>query len=120
VQPELWLTDLYLKSINLQLREISSTTTKVPPLYATPFKHGQRIRKRKKNHKLRPIETFYRRVVGNYDLNTQIEWLHCQDLITPFLLGKTIDLALIDQQSAGKRSLHLMDTVNAKKRCTII
>jgi hypothetical protein len=28
----------------------------------------------------------------------------------------TIDLVLIDQQSLGKRSLHLMDTVNAKKR----
>jgi hypothetical protein len=30
----------------------------------------------------------------------------------------TIDLALIDQQSVGKRSLHLLDTVNAKKRWT--
>jgi hypothetical protein len=28
----------------------------------------------------------------------------------------TIDLVLIDKQSVGKRSLHLMDTVNAKKR----
>jgi hypothetical protein len=34
------------------------------------------------------------------------------------LIGKTIDLVLIDQQSVGKRSLHLMDTVNAKKRWT--
>jgi hypothetical protein len=32
----------------------------------------------------------------------------------------TIDLVLIDQQSVGKRSPHLMDTVNAKKRWTII
>jgi hypothetical protein len=32
----------------------------------------------------------------------------------------TIDLVLIDQQSVGKRSLHLMDTVNAKKRWTTI
>jgi hypothetical protein len=32
------------------------------------------------------------------------------------LFGKIIDLVLIDQQSVGKRSLHLMDTVNAKKR----
>jgi hypothetical protein len=31
-----------------------------------------------------------------------------------------IDLVLIDQQSVGKRSLHLMDTVNAKKRWTTI
>jgi hypothetical protein len=31
-----------------------------------------------------------------------------------------IDLVIIDQQSLGKRSLHLMDTVNAKKRWTII
>jgi hypothetical protein len=31
----------------------------------------------------------------------------------------TIDLVLIDQ-SVGKRSLHLMDTVNAKKRWTTI
>jgi hypothetical protein len=30
----------------------------------------------------------------------------------------TIDLVLIYQQSVGKRSLHLMDTVNAKKRWT--
>jgi hypothetical protein len=29
-------------------------------------------------------------------------------------------LVLIDQQSVGKRSLHLMDTVNAKKRWTTI
>jgi hypothetical protein len=32
----------------------------------------------------------------------------------------TIDLVLIDQQSVGKRSPHLMDTVNAKKRWTTI
>jgi hypothetical protein len=31
-----------------------------------------------------------------------------------------IDLVLIDQQSMGKRSLHLMDTVNEKKRWTTI
>jgi hypothetical protein len=28
----------------------------------------------------------------------------------------TKDLVLIDQQNVGKRSVHLMDTVNAKKR----
>jgi hypothetical protein len=33
---------------------------------------------------------------------------------------RTIDLVLIDQQSVGKRSLHLMNTVNAKKRWTTI
>jgi hypothetical protein len=32
----------------------------------------------------------------------------------------TIDLVLIDQQSVGKRSHHLMDTVNAKMRWTRI
>jgi hypothetical protein len=32
----------------------------------------------------------------------------------------TIDLVLIDPQSVGKRSLDLMDTVNAKKRWTTI
>jgi hypothetical protein len=32
--------------------------------------------------------------------------------------GKTIDLVLIDQQSVGKRSLHLMDSVNGKKKWT--
>jgi hypothetical protein len=32
----------------------------------------------------------------------------------------TINLVLIDQQSVGKRSLRLMDTVNAKKRWTTI
>jgi hypothetical protein len=31
-----------------------------------------------------------------------------------------IDLVLIDQQSVGKRSLLVMDTVNAEKRWTII
>jgi hypothetical protein len=31
-----------------------------------------------------------------------------------------IDLVLIDQQSVGKISIHLMDTVNAKKRWTSI
>jgi hypothetical protein len=31
-----------------------------------------------------------------------------------------IELVLIDQQSMGKRSLHLMDTVNAKKRWTTV
>jgi hypothetical protein len=33
---------------------------------------------------------------------------------------KTIDLVSIDQQRVGKRSRHLMDTVNAKKRWTTI
>jgi hypothetical protein len=32
----------------------------------------------------------------------------------------TIDLILIDKQSVGKRSLNLVDTVNAKKRWTTI
>jgi hypothetical protein len=36
------------------------------------------------------------------------------------LLDKNIDLVLIDQQSVGKRSLHLMDTDKAKKRWTAI
>jgi hypothetical protein len=31
---------------------------------------------------------------------------------------KALDLVLIDQQSVGKRSFHLIDTVNAKKRWT--
>jgi hypothetical protein len=31
-----------------------------------------------------------------------------------------IDLVIIDQHSVGKRSLHLMDTVNAKKGWTTI
>jgi hypothetical protein len=34
--------------------------------------------------------------------------------------GNAIDLMLIEQQSVGKRSLHLTDTVNAKKRWTTI
>jgi hypothetical protein len=34
--------------------------------------------------------------------------------------ASSIDLVLIDQQSVGKRSLHLMDTVNAKKERTTI
>jgi hypothetical protein len=33
---------------------------------------------------------------------------------------EAIDLVLIDQQSVGKRSLRLMDTVNAIKRWTTI
>jgi hypothetical protein len=36
------------------------------------------------------------------------------------LCDQSIELVLIYQQSVGKRSLHLMDTVNAKKRWTII
>jgi hypothetical protein len=35
-------------------------------------------------------------------------------------LDRTIDLVLVDQQNVGKRSLHRMDTVNAKKRWTTI
>jgi hypothetical protein len=34
--------------------------------------------------------------------------------------GVAIELVLIDQQIVGKRSLHLMETVNAKKRWTTI
>jgi hypothetical protein len=34
--------------------------------------------------------------------------------------GNYIDLVLIGQQTVEKRSLHLMDTVNAKKRWTTI
>jgi hypothetical protein len=36
------------------------------------------------------------------------------------MIIQTIDLELIDQQSVGKRSLHLVDTINAKKRWTTI
>jgi hypothetical protein len=35
-------------------------------------------------------------------------------------LGRAYDLVLIDQHSVGKGSLHLMDTVKTKKRCTTI
>jgi hypothetical protein len=35
-------------------------------------------------------------------------------------MATPIDLVLIDQQTEGKRSLHLIDTVDAKKRWTII
>jgi hypothetical protein len=38
----------------------------------------------------------------------------------PKNIRSTIDLVLIDQQSVGKRILHLMDTFNAKKRWTTI
>jgi hypothetical protein len=34
--------------------------------------------------------------------------------------GVTINLVLIDPQSVGKKSLHLMGTVNVKKRWTTI
>jgi hypothetical protein len=34
--------------------------------------------------------------------------------------GGSIDLVLIDQQSVRKKSLHLMEIVNAKKRSTTI
>jgi hypothetical protein len=37
-----------------------------------------------------------------------------------YVLFKIIDLVLIDQQRVGKRRLHLMDIVNAKKRWTTI
>jgi hypothetical protein len=39
---------------------------------------------------------------------------------TTFGIELAIDLVLIDQQSARKRSLLLMDIVNAKKRWTTI
>jgi hypothetical protein len=42
------------------------------------------------------------------------------DVIDTMLIVLTIDLVLIDQQSMGKRSLHLMGTVNAKERWTTI
>jgi hypothetical protein len=37
-----------------------------------------------------------------------------------FYSNQCLTLVLIDQQSVGKRTLHLMDTVNAKKRWTTI
>jgi hypothetical protein len=40
--------------------------------------------------------------------------------MTGFASITTIDLELTDQQSVGKRSRHLMDTVNAKKRWTTV
>jgi enterochelin esterase-like enzyme len=45
--------------------------------------------------------------------------IHGSNFIHIKFLDRTIDL-LIDQQSVGKRSLHLMDTVNAKKRWATI
>jgi hypothetical protein len=36
------------------------------------------------------------------------------------IMIQPIDLVLTDQQSVGKRSLHLMDTVNTKKKWTTI
>jgi hypothetical protein len=36
------------------------------------------------------------------------------------LIVQIIDLVLIDQKSVGKRSLHVMSTVNVKKKWTTI
>jgi hypothetical protein len=41
-------------------------------------------------------------------------FLSCYDKDSAIVF--TIDFVLIDQQSVGKINLHLMDTVNAKKR----
>jgi hypothetical protein len=40
--------------------------------------------------------------------------IHVTNFFHIKFLGRTIDLVLIDQQSVGKRSLPLIDTVNAK------
>jgi hypothetical protein len=42
--------------------------------------------------------------------------LWVSDVNYQFINVNIIDLVLIDQQSVEKRNLHLMDTVNAKKR----
>jgi hypothetical protein len=46
--------------------------------------------------------------------------VECSGLMMMMPKVTIIHLVLIDQQSVGKRSLHLMDTVNAKKRWTTI
>jgi hypothetical protein len=59
--------------------------------------------------------TYTTKIVG-YEWQGLITWTLES---TPYII-LPIDLVLIDQQSVGKRSLHLMDTVNAKKRWTTI
>jgi hypothetical protein len=59
---------------------------------------------------------YQRSLVASY--NNQISYLNALQLIVKCAL--LIDLVLIAQQSVGKRSLHMVDTVNAKKRWTTI
>jgi hypothetical protein len=61
-------------------------------------------------------------VIGFPSLHS-IEFHHFPTLVLLSGVGKThthTDLVFIDQQSVRKRSLHQMDTVNAKKRWTTI
>ncbi|XP_045456215.1 uncharacterized protein LOC123666051 [Melitaea cinxia] len=52
----------------------------------------KRLRKEKRVSVKKPIEIFYRRLYNTEMLQQKLEWLHCQDTITPVLSGVKVDI----------------------------
>ncbi|KAL0858431.1 hypothetical protein ABMA27_012308 [Loxostege sticticalis] len=84
-----------------RLREIirpTQTTPEEPKMLRMPHK-VKRVRSRNRDIEsiANPFDSFYRRLIT--DENTPIKWLHCQDLITPFLSGFKTDFSVTKRLS---------------------
>ncbi|CAH2083823.1 unnamed protein product [Euphydryas editha] len=56
-------------------------------------KSKKNLRNEKKARVKKPIETFYRRQYNTDMLQEKLEWLHCQDTITPVLSGIKVNIS---------------------------
>ncbi|XP_028168117.1 uncharacterized protein LOC114358371, partial [Ostrinia furnacalis] len=94
--------DIRKKKDRFKLREI--VTTRKPQSVETPkiFRSITNTVKIKQ-HVVKPIDSFYRRILG--DMNSPIEWLHCQDLITPFITGYKTDLTFTKRLTTEDHSV---------------
>ncbi|XP_047543098.1 uncharacterized protein LOC125075402 [Vanessa atalanta] len=51
------------------------------------------LRKEKRVRLKKPLDIFYRRVYNTEMLQDRIEWVHCQDMITPILSGLRVNIS---------------------------
>ncbi|CAG4969630.1 unnamed protein product [Colias eurytheme] len=77
-----------LTAVNVNVNATSAGT----PMFRNQSQLRSRIKKKKKPKAKKPLDIFYRRY-NEEILNTEIQWTHCQYMITPFLTGVQTDVA---------------------------
>ncbi|XP_046976258.1 uncharacterized protein LOC124542331 [Vanessa cardui] len=81
-----------VKDDNVKMSAKKATVTeKALRLYTNRSKIH--LRKKKRVRTKKPLEIFYRRVYNTDMLHERIEWIHCQDMITPILTGMRVNIS---------------------------
>ncbi|KAG6465305.1 hypothetical protein O3G_MSEX015067 [Manduca sexta] len=82
------------KKNKFKLRQLKTTqeTTQEPTKVVERVKKATKKIARKRKTKSEAIDIFYRRSFDADMMDEPVEWVHCQDLITPFLTGQKTNI----------------------------